>query len=82
MEYAPGREPCPLPVSPFKPRTVPRPIGWLSTVGADGRLDVPKMQPQARRGCYDDTAARRLRHARRGGCRDERKTINQSNKED
>jgi len=36
MHYAPGREPCPLPFSPFKSCTVPRPIGWLSTVSADG----------------------------------------------
>jgi hypothetical protein len=32
MHYAPGREVCPLPYSPFKSCTVPRPIGWLSTV--------------------------------------------------
>ena len=36
MHYAPGREPCPLPFSPFKSCTVPRPIGWLSTVSAAG----------------------------------------------
>ena len=36
MHYAPGREPCPLPYSPFKSCTVPRPIGWLSTVSAAG----------------------------------------------
>lgn len=36
MEYAPGRETCPLPYSPFKSCTVPRPIGWLSTISADG----------------------------------------------
>ena len=36
MNYAPGLEPCPLPFSPFKSCTVPRPIGWLSTVSADG----------------------------------------------
>jgi len=36
MHYAPGREPCPLPFSPFKACTVPRPIGWLSTVSAAG----------------------------------------------
>ena len=32
----PGKETCPLPYSPFKSCTVPRPIGWLSTVSADG----------------------------------------------
>ena len=31
MHYAPANEPCPLPFSPFKSCTVPRPIGWLST---------------------------------------------------
>ncbi len=36
MHYAPGREKCPLPYSPFKACTVPRPIGWLSTVSAKG----------------------------------------------
>lgn len=36
MDYAPGSEPCPLPYSPFKACTVPRPIGWLSTTSADG----------------------------------------------
>ena len=36
MEYDPGREACPLPFSPFKSCTVPRPIGWLSSVSADG----------------------------------------------
>jgi flavin reductase (DIM6/NTAB) family NADH-FMN oxidoreductase RutF len=36
MHYAPGREACPLPFSPFKSCTVPRPIGWLSTVSKAG----------------------------------------------
>lgn len=36
MHYAPASEPCPLPFSPFKSCTVPRPIGWLSTVSAEG----------------------------------------------
>lgn len=36
MHYAPGRDPCPLPFNPFKACTVPRPIGWLSTVSAKG----------------------------------------------
>ena len=36
MHYAPGREACPLPFSPFKSCTVPRPIGWLSTISKDG----------------------------------------------
>jgi flavin reductase (DIM6/NTAB) family NADH-FMN oxidoreductase RutF len=36
MEYDPAREACPLPFSPFKSCTVPRPIGWLSSVSADG----------------------------------------------
>ena len=36
MDYAPGREECPLPFSPFKSCTVPRPIGWLSTISPEG----------------------------------------------
>ena len=36
MHYSPTNEACPLPFSPFKACTVPRPIGWLSTVSADG----------------------------------------------
>ena len=36
MHYAPDSETCPLPFSPFKACTVPRPIGWLSTISADG----------------------------------------------
>ena len=42
MHYAPGQESCPLPFSPFKSCTVPRPIGWLSTISADG---VPNLAP-------------------------------------
>ena len=36
MHYAPGSDPCPLPYSPFKSCTVPRPIGWLSTQSRGG----------------------------------------------
>lgn len=36
MKYSPGSEPCPLPFSPFKSCTVPRPIGWLSSRNAAG----------------------------------------------
>ena len=36
MHYAPGKESCPLPYSPFKSCTVPRPIGWLSTISTEG----------------------------------------------
>lgn len=36
MKYAPHLEPSPLPFSPFKSCTVPRPIGWLSSVSAAG----------------------------------------------
>jgi len=42
MHYAPQSEPCPLPFSPFKSCTVPRPIGWLSTISKDG---VPNLAP-------------------------------------
>jgi flavin reductase (DIM6/NTAB) family NADH-FMN oxidoreductase RutF len=34
--YSPKSEKCPLPFSPFKSCTVPRPIGWLSTRSKDG----------------------------------------------
>lgn len=36
MHYAPNSEACPLPYSPFKSCTVPRPIGWLSTISTRG----------------------------------------------
>ncbi|MEX0339747.1 MAG: flavin reductase family protein [Arenibacterium sp.] len=36
MHYAPQSEACPLPFSPFKSCTVPRPIGWLSTTSTEG----------------------------------------------
>ncbi len=36
MHYAPASEPCPLPYSPFKACTVPRPIGWISTRSLQG----------------------------------------------
>jgi len=36
VKYAPHNEPSPLPFSPFKSCTVPRPIGWLSTISTDG----------------------------------------------
>lgn len=35
MHYSPKSEKCPLPFSPFKSCTVPRPIGWLSTRDKD-----------------------------------------------
>lgn len=42
MHYNPQTDPCPLPHAPFKACTVPRPIGWLSTISADG---VPNLAP-------------------------------------
>jgi flavin reductase (DIM6/NTAB) family NADH-FMN oxidoreductase RutF len=36
VKYNPATEKCPLPFSPFKSCTVPRPIGWLSSVSSDG----------------------------------------------
>ena len=36
MKYDPTREKSPLPYSPFKSCTVPRPIGWLSTISSEG----------------------------------------------
>jgi flavin reductase (DIM6/NTAB) family NADH-FMN oxidoreductase RutF len=40
MHYAPGREACPLPYSPFKACTVPRPIGWISTISTSGLANL------------------------------------------
>ena len=40
MHYAPQSEPCPLPYSPFKSCTVPRPIGWLSTISKNGAANL------------------------------------------
>jgi len=36
MHYDPRNDERPLPYDPFKSCTVPRPIGWLSTISADG----------------------------------------------
>ena len=36
MYYEPGRTRHGLPFDPFKSCVVPRPIGWISTLGADG----------------------------------------------
>lgn len=36
MHYSPLTDACPLPHDPFKSCTVPRPIGWLSTISTDG----------------------------------------------
>ena len=40
MHYAPAKEVCPLPFSPFKSCTVPRPIGWLSTISTNGVFNL------------------------------------------
>jgi flavin reductase (DIM6/NTAB) family NADH-FMN oxidoreductase RutF len=40
MHYAPGTDPCPLPFSPFKSCTVPRPVGWLSTLSKNGTANL------------------------------------------
>jgi flavin reductase (DIM6/NTAB) family NADH-FMN oxidoreductase RutF len=36
MHYDPRTDDCPLPYDPFKACTVPRPIGWLSTISRAG----------------------------------------------
>ncbi|MDG1008932.1 MAG: flavin reductase family protein [Amylibacter sp.] len=36
MDYNPNTDPNPLPFSAFKACTVPRPIGWLSTISGNG----------------------------------------------
>ena len=45
MKYAPHLEPSPLPFSPFKSCTVPRPIGWLSTVSPAGVENIAPYSP-------------------------------------
>ncbi len=40
MQYRPGIDARPLPFDPFKSCTVPRPIGWLSTVDRDGAANL------------------------------------------
>ena len=40
MHYATATDDCPLPFSPFKSCTVPRPIGWLSSVDGEGRANL------------------------------------------
>ncbi len=40
MHYAPGSDACPMPWDPFKSCTVPRPIGWLSTISLEGNVNL------------------------------------------
>lgn len=40
MKWHPQSEKNPLPYSPFKSSTIPRPIGWLSSVSTDGRENI------------------------------------------
>jgi len=40
MHYDPRSETCPLPFDPFKSCTVPRPIGWLSTISKSGLVNL------------------------------------------
>jgi flavin reductase (DIM6/NTAB) family NADH-FMN oxidoreductase RutF len=40
MHYDPRTDKRPLPYDPFKSCTVPRPIGWLSTISRDGRANL------------------------------------------
>ena len=40
MKWKPQEEKNPLPYSPFKASTVPRPIGWLSSIDEDGRENI------------------------------------------
>jgi flavin reductase (DIM6/NTAB) family NADH-FMN oxidoreductase RutF len=40
MHYDPRRDTCPLPYDPFKSCTVPRPIGWLSTISKSGIVNL------------------------------------------
>ena len=40
MHFDPRSEACPLPFDPFKSCTVPRPIGWLSTISKSGAANL------------------------------------------
>lgn len=40
MFYRPGLDDHGLPHNPFKAMVAPRPIGWISTVGADGSVNL------------------------------------------
>lgn len=40
MKYDPSTQKSPLPFSPFKSCTVPRPIGWLSSVSPEGQENL------------------------------------------
>ena len=40
MHYDPRQDTCPLPFSPFKSCTVPRPIGWLSSISHEGVVNL------------------------------------------
>lgn len=40
MHYDPRKPDRPLPFDPFKSCTVPRPIGWISTISRDGRPNL------------------------------------------
>ena len=40
MHYDPSAPERPLPFDPFKSCTVPRPIGWISTISRDGRPNL------------------------------------------
>lgn len=40
MHYSPEADDCPLPFDPFKSCTVPRPIGWISTVSKSGSANL------------------------------------------
>jgi flavin reductase (DIM6/NTAB) family NADH-FMN oxidoreductase RutF len=40
MHYDPRQKTCPLPFDPFKSCTVPRPIGWLSTISREGKPNL------------------------------------------
>lgn len=40
MHYSPDTDDFPLLFNPFKSCTVPRPIGWISTISKDGRANI------------------------------------------
>lgn len=48
-----GMKPPPFKHTVYNALVVPRPIGWISTLGEDGVIDVKKINPLARLGYLD-----------------------------
>ena len=58
MFYRPGLDPHGLPHNPFKALVAPRPIGWISSLDAEGR---PNLAPYSFCLLYTSDAADEVR---------------------